>query len=143
MTMKSEIMRRALSKNTTQDQIYSMTETIKNLGYKMKEEEDSLTAIANFISFDVDTRMIPVLSKESLEMISKVLTDYHDMIEKAKPICKLSGQNGNVFNIIGIVCNALRKEGLYDNAKEFQDKAFKAESYDSVLLMCFEYVRVK
>ena len=60
-----------------------------------------------------------------------------------KPSCKLVGTDGNVFNIIGKVCRTLKKAGLVDKAKEFQDKAFKAGSYGEVLNMLHDYVEVE
>ncbi len=59
-----------------------------------------------------------------------------------KPICELVGTDGNVFAIIGTVSKCLKKAGLKDQAKEFQDKAFTAKSYDEVLQLCMEYVNV-
>jgi hypothetical protein len=56
---------------------------------------------------------------------------------------KLTGEDGNVFNIIGKVSKSLKRAGMADKAKEFTDKAFKADSYDAVLLLCFEYVDVE
>jgi len=59
-----------------------------------------------------------------------------------KPECKLSGTDGNVFAIIGNVSNTLKKNGFKEAANEFVDKAFKAGSYDEVLILCHEYVEV-
>lgn len=55
---------------------------------------------------------------------------------------QLSGEDGNVFSIIGRVCSALRVDGYKDLAKEFSEKAMAANNYDEVLQMCFEYVEV-
>ena len=57
-----------------------------------------------------------------------------------KPKCKLVGADGNVFNLIGIVRNCLRENGLKDKVKEFTDRVTKAESYDQVLQVMIEYV---
>lgn len=59
-----------------------------------------------------------------------------------KPECQLSGRDGNVFNIIGIVCRTLRLAGQPDKAIEFSTKAFAAKSYNEVLILCEEYVDV-
>ena len=64
------------------------------------------------------------------------------MSEDNRPECELIGQNGNVFYIIGAVTKALKRAGQADKAKEFQEKAFKAGSYDEVLAMLTDYVRV-
>ena len=60
-----------------------------------------------------------------------------------KPMCKLIGKDGNVFNIIGLVRKALREAGQPEKAKEFCERAFKAESYDAVLGMADEYVEIQ
>jgi len=56
---------------------------------------------------------------------------------------KLVGEDGNVFNIIGKVSRELKKAGFKDEAKEFQERAFKSKSYDEVLQLVFEYVEVE
>jgi hypothetical protein len=61
----------------------------------------------------------------------------------SKPICKLVGTDGNVFAIIGKVSSCLKKAGLQTEAKEFQDQAFNAQSYDEVLQLCTKYVDVR
>ena len=53
---------------------------------------------------------------------------------------KLVGEDGNVFNIIGLVQKALRKAGQHDKAKEFAEKAVKSGSYDEVLVLLHDYV---
>ncbi|NLH78726.1 MAG: hypothetical protein GX465_17015 [Acidobacteria bacterium] len=59
-----------------------------------------------------------------------------------KPKCKLVGEDGNVFNIIGRVSKSLQQAGLKKEAAEFQDKAFNSGSYDKVLQLAMEYVEV-
>lgn len=61
---------------------------------------------------------------------------------KKKPVCKLTGTNGNVFAIIGNVSKTLKNANQSDKASEFSKKAFAAGSYDEVLKLCFEYVDV-
>jgi len=60
-----------------------------------------------------------------------------------KPTCKLIGEDGNVFNIIGRVSQALKRAGMKDKAEEFQKKAFASGSYDEVLRLCMDYVEVE
>ena len=60
-----------------------------------------------------------------------------------KPRCKLIGEDGNVFAIIGSVSRALKEAGQQDKAVEFQQRAFKAKSYDEVLAMLDDYVEVE
>lgn len=60
-----------------------------------------------------------------------------------KPICKLVGENGNAFNIIGLVSRAIKSSGQSKIAKEFKDKAFACGSYDELLCLAMNYVEVK
>ena len=59
-----------------------------------------------------------------------------------KPKCILTGENGNVFNIIGRVAKTLNEAGMKDKAKEFTEKAFKSHAYHEVLDLCGEYVDI-
>ncbi len=60
-----------------------------------------------------------------------------------KPKVKLVGEDGNVFNVIGRVAQALNQAGLRDKAQEFQRRAFSARSYDEVLQLAMEYAEVE
>lgn len=62
---------------------------------------------------------------------------------KNKPVCKLVGTDGNVFSIIGNVVKTLKKHNMIAESKEFQQRAFGAESYDEVLALVHEYVDVE
>jgi len=63
-----------------------------------------------------------------------------------KPECKLIGENGNVFNLIGIVKRTLRKEGLNEELKSFDieltDMMKNGSSYDDILMLFQKYVEV-
>ena len=61
----------------------------------------------------------------------------------SKPVVQLTGQNGNVFAIIGAVSKALKKSGDNAAADAFRDRAIESESYDAVLRLCSEYVDVR
>jgi len=59
-----------------------------------------------------------------------------------KPECQLTGEDGNVFAIIGRVAKTLTRAGQRDRAAEFRTKAMEQTSYDAVLRLCFDYVDV-
>ena len=61
---------------------------------------------------------------------------------KTKIKVQLTGNDGNVFGIIGAVAKALKRADRRDLADEFEQKAFKSESYDDVITLCKEYVVV-
>jgi len=60
-----------------------------------------------------------------------------------KPVVKLVGEDGNVFNVIGRVSRSLNNLGMRKEAEEFKEKAFSARSYDEVLQLAMEYCEVE
>lgn len=66
-------------------------------------------------------------------------------IQHIKPECPLIGQNGNIFNLIGIVHRTLLDDGLETEAQEVVDRITKkgeAGSYEEALNILMEYVEV-
>lgn len=59
-----------------------------------------------------------------------------------KPDCKLVGENGNVFNLVGIASRTLRQNGMADEAVEMRDRICKSSSYDQALCIIGEYVNI-
>jgi hypothetical protein len=57
-----------------------------------------------------------------------------------KPKVKLIGQNGNIYNILGIASRALKEAGYADEAKEMQTKVFASDSYQEALAIVLQYV---
>jgi len=60
-----------------------------------------------------------------------------------KPICKLIGQDGNIFNLINIVSKVLKNNNFHDEAKEMTDRIFNSRSYDEALRIISEYVEIE
>ena len=62
-----------------------------------------------------------------------------------KPTCKLIGENGNIFNLIGIASRTLKQSGLKEQAEEMQKRIMNGEagSYDEALQIIMEYVEVE
>lgn len=60
-----------------------------------------------------------------------------------KPVCRLIGEDGNIFNLIGIASKTLKKEGLTDEAKEMIDRVFFSNSYNEALSIIGEYVDIE
>lgn len=59
-----------------------------------------------------------------------------------KPIVRLTGEDGNVFAVIGACAKALRKSDTPELEKEFREKARNAKDYDEVLALAEEYCDV-
>ena len=66
-----------------------------------------------------------------------------DDIHPVRPRCRLVGEDGNVFSIIGRVASALRRAGMRDEADEFVERALASRSYDEALTLVFDYVEVE
>lgn len=62
--------------------------------------------------------------------------------EKHKPDCELIGQDGNIFNLMGIASRTLRRNGMADQAKEMCDRITHSGSYYSALNIIGEYVNI-
>lgn len=59
-----------------------------------------------------------------------------------KPTAKIVGENGNIFNVLGIARKALIGNGQKKEADEMKNKAFNAGGYDEALQIITEYVKV-
>ena len=63
-----------------------------------------------------------------------------------KPECKLIGENGNVFNLIGIVRRTLKVNGLHDQLLKFDEDFAQLRAqgggYHDVLNLFDQYVTV-
>lgn len=60
-----------------------------------------------------------------------------------KPKCKLIGEDGNIFNLMGIASRTLKENGLKNKAEEMCDKITKtAKSYEEALMIISDYVEI-
>lgn len=59
-----------------------------------------------------------------------------------KPECRLIGEDGNVFNLIGLAAKALKRAGLREQAAEMTNRVFEAGSYNEALNIIGEYVEI-
>lgn len=59
-----------------------------------------------------------------------------------KPKCKLTGENGNIFNLMAIASRTLRVNGKDKEAEEMNARVFECESYDEALRIIGEYVDI-
>ena len=59
-----------------------------------------------------------------------------------KPKCPLIGQDGNMFNLMGIASKTLKRNGMSNDAKEMCDRITSSGSYDEALSIIDEYVEI-
>ena len=59
-----------------------------------------------------------------------------------KPPCPLIGQDGNIFNLVGIASRTLKRNGMADEAKEMTGRVFLSKNYDDALNIIGEYVNI-
>lgn len=62
--------------------------------------------------------------------------------EPQKPDCPLIGQDGNIFNLMGIAAQTLRRAGLDEQATEMLDRVRESGSYYQALGVIGEYVNI-
>ena len=65
--------------------------------------------------------------------------------EKPHPHCPLLGQDGNIFNLMGIAARVLRQNGMAAEAKEMQTRIMggACHSYEEALGIISEYVETE
>ena len=59
-----------------------------------------------------------------------------------KTKCALIGQDGNIFNLVGIASRTLKQNGMKEEAKEMSNRVFSSHSYDEALNIIGEYVEI-
>lgn len=65
------------------------------------------------------------------------------MDNKEKPKCALIGQDGNIFNLMGIASRTLKHNGMREESKEMIDRiTTSAKSYSEALNIIGEYVEI-
>ncbi len=60
-----------------------------------------------------------------------------------KPVVQLTGEDGNVFSLLGICSRALKKAGKPEDAKAMQQRVFGCGSYEEALGIMGEYVEIR
>ena len=62
--------------------------------------------------------------------------------EKVKPNCALIGEDGNIFNLMGIASRTLKENGMDNEAKEMCERVRSSGSYYEALGVIGEYVNI-
>lgn len=62
--------------------------------------------------------------------------------KQEKPDCPLIGQDGNIFNLMGIASRTLRQNGMSDQAEEMCGRISQSGSYYEALHIIMDYVNI-
>ena len=62
--------------------------------------------------------------------------------DKIKPDCKLIGEDGNIFNLMGLAARTLQCNGLAEQAAEMTGRIHACGGYDEALCIIGEYVNI-
>jgi hypothetical protein len=65
------------------------------------------------------------------------------MVGDNKPKCKLIGEDGNIFFILGRLSRVLKENGMADKAKECTNRVMNSSSYNEAQGIIMEYVDAK
>ena len=68
--------------------------------------------------------------------------DYAEEPAMKKPDCPLIGQDGNIFNLLGIASRTLKAHDMADEASEMRNRVMGSGSYDEALSFIGEYVNI-
>lgn len=60
-----------------------------------------------------------------------------------KPVCRLIGKDGNIFNQLGLATRTLHETEQHEKVSEMSGRVMKASSYDEALRIIMEYVEVE
>ncbi len=119
-------------------------------------EYDGLTCLVfPFEGADLDVGRLAMWRLATVEQFHGIwLSDFVDnylggfaseeqIREQKKPDCPLIGQDSNVFNLIGIASQTLRRAGMPEQAVEMSSRIHtEAHNYNEALCIIMEYVNV-
>lgn len=74
--------------------------------------------------------------------LSGFIQEKTGQVEKRKPDCALIGENGNIYNLVGIASRTLKDNGLREEAEEMSSRALSAGDYYKALGIIEEYVNI-
>lgn len=79
---------------------------------------------------------------EEANIQSGIIHDKNETADSHKPDCELIGQDGNIFNLMGIASRTLKDHGMAEQAKEMQNRITSSSSYREALAVIGEYVKI-
>ena len=76
------------------------------------------------------------------DFVDQLYEDEPSTEQRTKPNCPLIGQDGNIFNLMGIASRTLKQHGMADHATEMCNRIYECGSYHEALGIIGEYVNI-
>ncbi len=74
---------------------------------------------------------------------NNAMREENNHLERTKPKCALIGEDGNIFNLMGIASRTLKRNGMREESTEMCNRITSdAKSYDEALGIIGEYVEI-
>lgn len=110
-------------------------ERVMTMPLKSSQLKEIINFISNEMKGDFQYNQYSEIENYYIQIASKM--------EKEKPKCALIGQDGNIFNLMGIASRTLKTNGMSEEAKEMVEKIeTTAKSYDEALNIMSDYVEI-
>lgn len=122
-----------------------LTETIDDTREEWNEEEQEVETVpcSEEIQYFAHLWTADDFTLEFVDPIDAMQDEFaEEMARVSKPRCKLIGEDGNIFNLVGIASRTLKRAGMPDEAKQMCDKVFASGSYSEALGVINDYVEV-
>lgn len=115
----------------------------KNDQFMVTEVDHGKYVVSTLFEGEIESESL-LLEKEDLNyhlLINNLQTlDEDDFIKK--PQCELIGQDGNIYNLMGIVSRTLKKDNQHENSKYMIEAVISSHSYNEALQILMHYVDI-
>ncbi len=102
---------------------------------EQKEIDEILEYVINKMKGDYQLGAFKIIASE-------YLSDEANVEKKFKPKCALIGEDGNIFNLMRIAYQTLKRNGMREEAKEMCDRITSSTSYGDALMILQDYVEI-
>ncbi|MDO4563693.1 MAG: hypothetical protein Q4C12_07650 [Clostridia bacterium] len=76
------------------------------------------------------------------DYVPNKLGGFAEEVKIKKPDCPLIGEDGNIFNLMGLAAKTLKRNSMPEEAKQMQSRVMSCGSYPEALNIIGEYVNI-
>lgn len=110
---------------------------------KYSREVDRLAIIDSYCDKYDNRKINKLLNNLEFESLTQEEIKEYEIRRINKPKCALIGEDGNIFNLMGIASRTLRRNGMAEEATEMCNRITSgAKSYEDALLILQDYVEI-